>query len=389
MIYSFWINFKYNKYYIHTKLIYVYIIYIFVLVFFSSNIFYSLKIVLKSFTPLFYFGAAIVFVNDYKDLNRLFKSMIILGYLFIANMIISTIFNLGGGNYSKDETEFLQTGNVYSEGLNSMGYYLIMIPAIIQVYPFKSYFRKLAAIFSAIGIFIILLLVMKRGALLVVLIGYLVILYFAEFKQKRKLVRILVLSSAVLILTFPLYENLLLSRYNVRKDRMQMNSYKTEGRFTENTLVINDIFYSGNTMWLLFGHDVLNSPGNYGGGAFGSRQLHNDYAQVLNGSGLTGLCLYLLMNISILIFYLRLKRRILLLGLFGGREKLLNVIFWAFFLAYFALGISGSISSLVYNVIRFMFLGAIIGVFKNIPYLAGQEVREPYKKIEYVKILSH
>lgn len=384
MIYSAWINFKYNKYYIHTKLIYLYIIYIFILVFFSSNIFYSLKIVLKSFTPLFYFGAAIVFVNNYRDLNRLFRSMIILGYLFLANMIISSVFDLGGGNYSDDEVGFLQTGNVYSEGLNSMGYYLIMVPAIIQMYPFKSYFRKMAAILSAIGIFIVLLLVMKRGALLVVLIGYLVILYFAEFKQKRKLIRILILFAAAIIITFPLYENLLLSRYNVRKDRLQINSYKTEGRFTENAVVINDIIYSGNTMWLLFGHDVLNSAGNYGGGAFGGRQLHNDYAQVLNGSGLTGLCLYLLMNISILTFYLRLKKRIFLLGLYGKREKILNVIFWAFFLAYFALGLSGSISSLVYNVIRFMFLGAIIGVFKNIPYLSDRESGESYLKVNSI-----
>jgi O-antigen ligase len=168
---------------------------------------------------------------------------------------------------------------------------------------------------------------------------------------------------------------MLLSRYKVREDRMQIDSYETEGRYMENTLVINDIIFSGNINWLLFGHEVLNSPGNYGNGVWGDRQLHNDYAQVLNGSGIIGLSLYIFMNISILTYYLKLKKRIVFLGLYSNKEKVLNIVFWSFFIAYFALGLSGSISSIIYNVIRFIFLGAIIGVFKNIPYLVSQDIK--------------
>lgn len=361
-------------------MIYIYIIYIFILVFFSSDFLYSLKNVLKSFIPLLYFGAAIVIVNDYKDLNRLFKSMIILGYLFIGNMIISNIFNLGGGSYSEEETGYLQTGSIYSEGLNAMGYYLVLLPAIIQLYPFRSQLKKTTVILSSILIFIILLLVLKRGALLVVLTGYLVMLFLSEFKQRRKLIQILLLSLIVLALAYPLYEKMLLSRYTVREDRLQMNSYETEGRYKENALVINDIFFSGNNTWLLFGHEVLNSRGNYGAGIYGGRQLHNDYAQVLNGSGTIGLGLYLLMNISILIYYLKLKKRIILLGFYSKGEKILNMVFWAYFIAYFALGVSGSIDSVIYNAIRFIFLGSIIGVFKNIPYNDEQNFKQAYYK---------
>jgi len=219
-----------------------------------------------------------------------------------------------------------------------------------------------------------LILVLKRGALLVVAIGYLVMLLFTEFKQKRKIFQIILAFFLVLVITYPLYEDMLHSRYKVRERRLQTDSYETEGRYLENKLVIEDIFFSGNMSWLLFGHEVLNSPGNYGHGAWGDRQLHNDYAQVLNGSGVIGLSLYLLMNISIFTYYHKLKKRVILLGLYTKREKVLNMVFWSFFLAYFALGLSGSITSIIYNVIRFVFLGAIIGVYKNIPYFYSQNV---------------
>ena len=366
VLYSSWINIKYSKYLSHNKIIYIYIIYIAILVYFSSNIPYSLKNVLKSFVPLFYFGVAIAFVNNYKALNRLFKSMIILGILFIANLIISNLFNLGGSSYSADETDYLQTGSIYSEGLNSMGYYLILLPAIIQLYPFKRQYEKRIVLLMCFAIFISLLLVLKRGSLLIVFSGYIILLLFSQFKQRKRLIKTLLFSALALVLSFPLYEKMLYERINVRQDRLQLDSYESELRHTENELVIKDIFYSGNKVWLFFGHEVLNSAGNYGGGVYRERQLHNDYAQLLNGSGIIGLSLYFLMNISILTYYLKLRKKILCAGLYGKKERLLNMVFWAFFLVYFILGFSGSIDSLIYNPIRFIFLGAIIGIFKNI-----------------------
>jgi hypothetical protein len=362
--------------------------YFLILVFFSSNFLYSLKNVLKAFTPLLFFGVAVTFVNDYRDFNKLLKSMIILSILFIANMIISNLLDLGGGKYTEEETEYLQTGSIYSEGLNSMGYYLVLIPAIIQLYPFKSFFRKLLVVLSSVVIFIILLIVMKRGALVVVLIGYTVMIYFAEIRQKQKLIKIALFLLTLLVLAYPVYKDILLSRFDVREERFQLDSYETEGRFTENTIVLNDLFNSGNAIWMLFGHEVLNSSGNYGGGIYGQRQLHNDYAQVLNGSGITGLGLYLFMNFSILAFYLRLKNRIIALGMYSRTEKILNVVFWAYFIAFFALAFSGGIDSLVYNPIRFIFLGAIIGVFKNIPLIRMNPANQFASRPENTQVVT-
>ena len=351
-------------------------IYIFIMVCFSSNIMYSLKEAIKSFISLFYFGVAIVFINNYKDLNKLFRAMIILSFLFILNLIIANIFHLGGVQYSEDETNYLETGNVYSEGLNAMAYYLVLLPAIIQLYSFKSLLKKRTVLLSSIVILILLLVTLKRGALLVVFIGYLILISQSEFKQKKKLFRIIFITFIALVLLFPIYENMLKSRFNARKDRMQVESYESEMRYRENFLVINDIFFSGNVVWLFFGHEMFNSPGNYGGGVFGPRQLHNDYAQVLNGSGILGLGLYFLMNFSILMYYLKLKKRIMLYGLYTKKEKMLNAVFLSYFIAYFALCVSGSVDSVIYNAVRFIFLGAIIGVFKNIPDYYKQSIKD-------------
>ena len=163
-------------------------IYIFIMVCFSSNIMYSLKEAIKSFISLFYFGVAIVFINNYKDLNKLFRAMIILSFLFILNLIIANIFHLGGVQYSEDETNYLETGNVYSEGLNAMAYYLVLLPAIIQLYSFKSLLKKRTVLLSSIVILILLLVTLKRGALLVVFIGYLILISQSEFKQKKKII---------------------------------------------------------------------------------------------------------------------------------------------------------------------------------------------------------
>lgn len=367
VIYSLWINVNYNKYYKNTMSMYIFMLYILVLMFFSSELLYSLKNVLKFFLSFLYFGVAVVFVKNYDDLFRLFKAMMTLGFLFIVNILISNLFNLGGGAYGNYETSYLQTGSVYSEGLNAMGYYLVMLPAIIQLYPFRRKKNIRTIIISSVIILIFLILILKRGSLLAVVVGYFVLLIFSEIKQKNQIIKIIVFSSILLTVTYPIYKNMLMDRIKVREARFRLDSYETEGRFTENELVIEDIFYSGNISWLLFGHEVLNSSYNYGGGIYGERQLHNDYAQILSGSGIIGMSLYLLLNISILNYFLKLRRRLIRLGLYTKREKTLNMLFWTYFIVYFALGVSGSIGSLLYAPIRFIILGSIIGLFNSIP----------------------
>lgn len=364
VLYAVLINVERNIYYKNTAWVYIYMLYVFILVFFSSDVLYSLKNVLKSFLPLLYFGLAVVFVNSYRNLYTFMKSVMVLAFLFLLNLVISNVFNLGGGAYADYETNYLQTGSVFSEGLNAMGYYVVFVPAILSMYPFKNDWWKKVVQISSVLIVLSLLLVLKRGPFVVIGIGYICLFLTSGFTLKNNLLKIVFVSFMLLLITFPLYESMLNARLGVRQERLTLDAYESEARYLENEYVINDILRSGKTDWSLFGHDVLNSPGNYGNGAFGDRQLHNDYAQVLNGSGVIGFALYFMMNISIFLWYWKLQRKLRWRKRFGKREKMLNAVFIAFFVAYFALGTAGSIDSIVYNVFRFMVLGSVIGVFR-------------------------
>jgi hypothetical protein len=365
IVYAVWANIEYNKYFRNTRMIYLYMLYILILVFFSSDILYSLKNVLKSFVPFLYFGLGVSFIHTYKDLNKLFKSLMILGALYLANLVVANLLNLGGGQYAENEVLFIQTGSIYSEGLNSMAYYLLLLPAIIKIYPFKEKRSKLMFIISAVIILITLILILKRGALAVVITGYVVAFLTSSLRMKGRILKISFITFLILLFSYPVYKDMLLSRMEVRKERLQTDTYETEARYLENFVVIDEILLSGNIAWFFFGHDVLNSPGNYADGAFGDRQLHNDYAQILHGSGVIGLSLFIFLNLSILSYYLRLRKKLIQMNLFGANEKLLHSAFFAFFAAFFILSTSGSIGSLLYEVIRYVFLGAVIGLFRN------------------------
>jgi hypothetical protein len=74
--------------------------------------------------------------------------------------------------------------------------------------------------------------------------------------------------------------------------------------------------------------------------------------------------------------------------MYSRTEKILNVVFWAYFIAFFALAFSGGIDSLVYNPIRFIFLGAIIGVFKNIPLIRMNPANQFASRPENTQVVT-
>lgn len=322
-----------------------------------------MKNVLKSLLPFLYFGLAVCFIKSKNDLNKMFRIMFIMSVLFLINIAVSNVFNLGGGSYEENEELYIQTGSIYSEGLNSIAYFLLLVPAMLRLYPFKNKLYRVLFIAISIICLILLILILKRGALSVVISGYMVIFLVSGIRLKGKFIQFAFISLLAMIITYPMYQNILESRLNVRQERLSTDAIETEGRYLENEVVINDIIFSGNIYWLFFGHDVLNSSGNYGDGSFGLRQLHNDYAQILNGSGIVGLSLYLLLNISILMFYIKQKRKLIRMNLYTNEDHILNTLFYAYFLSFFILGASGTMSSMLYPVIRYSFLGAIIGFF--------------------------
>ena len=300
----------------------IYICYLFLLISFSSRYFYSLKLFMKAATPMLYFIVAIIYVKDYDDFQKLNRTSIWLIVLFILNILIANIFDLGKIQYKDEET--LDVGNIYTTGLNSMAYILILAPYYILVYKFKNKFTMILYFTTAFTAFVIMVILMKRASLLALFVGYLILFLTFDFKNKTKLLGILSIFTLTIILTFPLYRNLVLERYEARMNRMQLESYESEGRYLENKYVLDEIFSFQDLKYSFLGREMFNSPGNYANGRFGRRQLHNDYSRLLNGSGLIGLLFHFIMNFSILMIFIKLKVKLKKNKQWERNEKILN-----------------------------------------------------------------
>ncbi|WP_240712103.1 hypothetical protein [Christiangramia lutea] len=255
----------------------------------------------------------------------------------------------------------ITTGNIFSEGLNAMAYALIILPVIL----FFFNKRKWWIILLGIVVFVTLVVSLKRISILAVLTGYMIL--FFSLKKKKKLIKGGVAILALLIFSFPLYSETLSEQIENRSNRFQANSIEKEGRYRETIIVFDQIFSFKDVPYSIFGKELFNSPGTYGTASdWNGRQLHSDYNVLLHGSGLLGITLYFLVQGVILMTFIRYKRKIL--GLNGYSKKLdyLNATFYAVFLLSFVISLSGGINGVIFNVLRYSFLGSVLGLYYSI-----------------------
>ena len=362
-IYSVYIVTLYSRKNKITVIIVVYIAFLFFLITFSSNFIYSAKLFIKATTPMLFFIVALTFIKNGEDFMRINKSIIILMILFLINILISNIFGLGQIQYEEEVT--IDVGNIYTIGLNSMAYFLVSLPVLLNMYHFRNKNYKLLLVVFSIITLIIMLILLKRAALIGLVVGYFIWFVTSRLKNKIMISRILIIVAIALTISYPIYKGLLIEKFKAREDRFKIDTYETEGRYLENIIVLKEIFSFNDMVYSLFGREMFNSPGNYGEGAWGTRQLHSDYANILNGSGIIGMLFYLYVNYAIFKLYQKERRKLRRINCYNRDEKLLNSFFLAFFIMYFFIGLSGGLDGTLYTGIRFIYLGAIISLFRN------------------------
>jgi len=352
------------------KMLLINVFYFLILVFFSSNIILSFKIFNQVLLTWCFLILGYTFINNLYDFKKMNKKMIILLHLFILNLIIVNIFNLGQDSYwSADYDAIMKIGNIFTQGLNSVSYALILVPYIIQeTLPKKKLYILIVASIS----FILQLLYFKRISIFATLFGFVVL--FIHNQKKKKLVLFFIGFVLLLLAFYPLYKEKLLTAYAIREHRMKAENFSEEGRFRETFIILEDIFLKEpDLINILFGKELFNSSGNYGGGVFGIRQIHVDYNLLLHGSGLIGLFLYYTFQFSLLVIFFKLKKKSTL----SKKEKNnLGSIFLSYFFIAFIISLSGGINGVLYNSIRYLYLGGIIKILNN-----TKQEAESYDKI--------
>lgn len=346
------------------KTILFFVVYYFFLCFFSSNYSESFYGFFKFFIAMFMFPVGYFFINSYELFQKLNKIFFIALCIFVLNIIIANIFNLGTSDYLEDSFYF-GAGRV-----NITKIMLIVLFASINLITAlnnkqKKYFIAILIISAFITIVGI-----KRSVLLSFGAG--AILYLIFNRLKLGIVKIVFPAVFGILLTLLIYPNainLVESRFMAREERIGLDEevIESEGRVDEMSLVINS-WIEGSITHKMFGSELFNDRAFFNS----QRMLHTDYMVILNGSGLLGIVLWFIILIGIFIKgqqYLKIFDNDI-------RFPFLRATFYSIIVSQLFMSISGSIQGIGLRSYILLYLGAIIGTMK------GEYIRMMHFNIE-------
>ena len=337
--------------------IYSYLTLLAILILFSSDIFASFKTFLKVGMTFIMLPVSFQIVRDFSLFKRMNLAFILLMVLYLINFFLMNFLGISFKGYGDDIT----TGNIFSEGLNAMAYALVILPVILIF--FQK--RKWWIILLGIIVFVTVLISLKRISILAVFAGYLIFLF--SLKKKKKLIKGGAVILTLLIVSFPIYSDTLSDQIENRSTRFQSNSIEKEGRYRETIIVFNQIFSFNDVTYSLLGKELFNSPGTYGSASdWNGRQLHSDYNVLLHGSGILGLVWYFLVQGVIFMTFRRYKKKIFNLTGYSKKLDYLNSAFYAVFFLSFIISLSGGINGVIFNILRYSFLGSVLGLYYSI-----------------------
>jgi MFS family permease len=326
--------------------------YYLILGFLSSNISYSISIYLKYFIASIMFPIGYYYFNSFERFYKLMKVMVWTLGIYVAMLVISNAFGLGSSDYLEDSVYF-GAGRV-----NSTKAMMILTLIYPLVYRFEPSMRnRRIYLLILIGGLIFIFLGIKRSALLGLFVGYAI--YFLLTPYRTRLIKTLLGLSLILIISSPLYFDLVMERFEVRQEAGRFDiaqAKEEEARVIELYKVI-DAFEEGNIFYKLFGAELFNSRDYF----MTNRMLHTDYAIMLQGSGVVGFFLfmyiYYLIFIKILFINRKLKKHAHIKDILAVNVSILIAVLIA--------GIAGTVLTTGLRSIAFLFWGASFSYTNN------------------------
>lgn len=294
LVFLFYVNFKFEIDGVG-RVILLFLAYTLIISFRSSNYEVTIPGYLSTLVSMSFYIVAYNCVESFDDFIK-FKSFFFwIPLIFIITLIIYTGFGYGEGVYGSYEG--ISTGS----GLHHNTIYTGVLVIVLSLALLQYSNNKSRDMFLIVVMGIIIFLSLRRTAIVLVIISYMLYLFMANKKQALKyLIPVII----VITLAYPIYEKPLNSAIEARSSRLSFeHKYQNESRFLEVKIITDRILKFDNINYSFFGMEYLNSFGTYSTLEFPvlpTRILHADYAVVLHGGGMVGLSLY--MAIIILIF---------------------------------------------------------------------------------------
>lgn len=313
---------------------------------FTTSFYIYLRFVITSM--LFIVGYyAVKTTHILARLNRVIVFVLAIQLIYI---VLANVFKFGTSDYLEGSFYFGETGvNITKE---------MVIAVFIAPIFFILEKNKRVKIFAAllfIASLVIILIGLKRAALLSVGAGVLVYFWFSP--RKFKSIRIIVFGFLFMALLSPYFITLVQERYEARSKKVSM-SYEEldedEGRVQEIEIVWQN-FLEKNTFGKLFGSNPFLSKQDY----FGiNRIIHVDYLSLLDGGGVVGLLLYMWVYFAIFMHILMYSSAIKQTE-FWGELKTVGI---TLIVIQLIMGLAGTIIGIGLRGLSLMYLGAICGV---------------------------
>lgn len=261
-------------------------IYLFVLCWFSAEQTTSLYIYNKVLITTLMFVVGFQTFNDPDKFFWLLRVIMVCLLILELYFLYSNITGVGRKTYLDDSVLFGESGVNLTK---AMVIFLLTVPIYLRIET-NQRLKMIVLILFFAGILIVIL-GMKRSAILALGFGYLIYVLLTPFKSR--LIQFLPLVIILALVASPFYLPIIEKRFESRQQRVSM-SYKqlqeseTEGRMLEVQFTIDDAFEAGIDR-LLFGFDVFLKKDFKGH----KRMLHVDYMNMLGGAGIVGLILFL------------------------------------------------------------------------------------------------
>lgn len=339
--------------------IFVFIFYVLLLLFLSDSSFLPYRNSLKVFTSFLMFIIGYSSIKNEYTFYKYIKQFVYVYIIILLNTLFSNIFGLGTDDYTK-EKDYVVGG--LNDMWNLYTYSLLILPLLL-IY-IKN--RKLQYFIKALAliIFILLLVSLKRIAILGVLLGFL--LYYLKVGIKIKYIKSLSVIGFLFLLTLPIYIDLFESRLNARVQRnniLEVDGYKNESRYLEFFLLFDNMSQSENLQKTVFGREPFDSRGAFGNVLGQERQLHVDYNNIIYTIGLIGMFLYFCIYLRIYIKLKEFRRRILRMN--SSKYKPHLALAYSLLVTSLVTSFAGQMDQITFRTIIFMTIGCIFGLIKH------------------------
>lgn len=348
LFYTIYFKYLYNKRFVW---LYVFIVYTSFLVFQSDEFISSLKEYSKVLLSMMLLPLAYNYINTPAKINYLNKMALFIIPISLAAVLAGYLFGLGRNLVYTYYAEGIEEniGLLGSGGLYTGAVAIAILPYLLR--NLKPSERKVY-IFSSIILYIFILLNVRRTAILIPIVGYL--MYFITTNYKEKFLKYFIGAVFVLLILSPFFIDKLESRYRVRQEKIE-GDYTQESRYLENIILLEEMSKLKNPLKDLFG--IGNNPfaEHRKNRVIYKRMYHTDSGKLLYAVGFVGVLIYLIFYLTLYIQLIKVDKK----------HKLERSTLLALFMIFVLLAMNGSLISISVRSLMFLYTGAILGTINN------------------------